>query len=453
MVSHQLPEPPTSKPRARAGLSALDRARLSLATFAGRVASLASRVVGRGSGQSIQGAILTRLAPRAFEHLLAGRTVVAVTGTNGKTTTTHFVAAAVREALGKDADRLVTNADGANLHRGIASALSEAPKADIAVLEVDERVVADLVKLGKPKILAMLNFSRDQLDRNHEIKALARAWRNALEEAGEDGPLVIANAEEPLVAWAAETARETIWVNSGSVWNDDAVLCPGCDTVLERENPEVDDDGNVTFAGTWRCPGCGRSQHKATIVVRGETVHDADGNELDLQLNVPGRFNVGNAAVALATVREFGVDTETALAGMRKVQAPAGRFGINEIRGVKCRLMLSKNPAGWAESLPLGTSDPLVLAIDSVLADGRDVSWLWDVDFESLRGRQVIATGRNTFDLAVRLDYAGVECQTIKDLGTAIETAGSMRADQSAPLDVIATYTPFQVLRRMGGAK
>ena len=431
----------------------LDRARLSFATFAGRTARLGSRLVGRGSGQSIQGAVLTRLAPRAFEQLLAGRTIVAVTGTNGKTTTTHFVASAVREALGEDAARLVTNADGANLHRGIASALSEAPKADLAVLEVDERVVADLVRVGKPKVLVMLNFSRDQLDRNHEIKGLARAWRNALEEAGEDGPLVIANAEEPLVAWAAETARETVWVNPGSVWNDDAVLCPGCDTVLDRENPEVDDSGTVTFAGTWRCPGCGRHQQDSTIVVRGETVRDANGSELDFQLNVPGRFNVGNAAVALATVRELGVDTQTALVGMRKVQAPAGRFGINEIHGVKCRLMLSKNPAGWAESLPLGVSDPLVLAIDSVLADGRDVSWLWDVEFESLRGRKVIATGRNTFDLAVRLDYASVECQTIKDLGTAIETAGSMLEDPDATLDVIATYTPFQVLRRMGGAK
>jgi lipid II isoglutaminyl synthase (glutamine-hydrolysing) len=112
-----------------------------------------------------------------------------VSGTNGKTTTTHFLAAAIRASLGRSGDRLVHNADGANLHAGIASALSVRPDADIAILDTDERVVADLIKLGRPEVLVLLNFSRDQLDRHHEIKALGRSWRNALAEAGgADGP-------------------------------------------------------------------------------------------------------------------------------------------------------------------------------------------------------------------------------------------------------------------------
>ena len=125
------------------------------------------------------------LDPAALAKLLAGRRIAMVSGTNGKTTTTHFLAAAVREALGPDTDRLVHNADGANLHGGIASALSEHPRADLAMLETDERVVADVVRLGRPEVLVLLNFSRDQLDRHHEITALGRRWRDALTEAGD----------------------------------------------------------------------------------------------------------------------------------------------------------------------------------------------------------------------------------------------------------------------------
>ena len=143
------------------------RLRLSVATAAGRMAAVASRLTGRGSGASIRGQVMLWLDRDALRKLLANKRIAMVSGTNGKTTTTHFLAAAVRTSLGQSADRLVHNADGANLHAGIASALSERPKADIAILETDERVVADLIKLGRPEVLVLLNFSRDQLDRHH----------------------------------------------------------------------------------------------------------------------------------------------------------------------------------------------------------------------------------------------------------------------------------------------
>ena len=157
-----------------------------------------------------------------------GERIAMVSGTNGKTTTTHFLAAAVRAALGAEAGRIVHNADGANLHHGIASALCERPDADLAILETDERVVADLIRLGQPEVLVLLNFSRDQLDRHHEIKGLGRSWRNALAEAGESGPVVVANADEPLVVWAAQTARRMVWVDTATTWTQDASLCPNC---------------------------------------------------------------------------------------------------------------------------------------------------------------------------------------------------------------------------------
>jgi len=424
-----------------AKLSLPHRARLVAGTVAGDLAATASRLLGKGSGASIRGQILTRIAPDAFGDLVKGRRIVAVSGTNGKTTTTHFVASALREALGPDAGRLVHNADGANLHYGIASALAKAPRADVAVLETDERVVADLLAKGRPEVLVLLNFSRDQLDRNHEIKFLGRDWRNALDRAGADGPVVIANADDPLVTWAAEKAPKVVWVSTATTWNADAAMCPACGAMLTRASAS---DGT----STWDCPSCELTQHDADYVVRDGFIRLPDGTAIDPQLNVPGVFNIANAAMALAAVAELGVDAETALRGFRSVKAPAGRFSVATIGGSSYRLILSKNPAGWAESLPLLTTDPCVLMIDSVAADGKDVSWLWDVEFEQLRGRRVVASGPRAYDLAVRLTYAEVEHSVIPDLTEALGAATG-----PGTVDVIATYTPFQKLLKMGGLR
>jgi UDP-N-acetylmuramoylalanine-D-glutamate ligase len=214
---------PLAVPGSRPPLTVVSRIRLSVATAAGRVAAQASRLAGRGTGAAIRGQVMLKADPQALAKLLRGRRIAMVSGTNGKTTTTHLLAASVGAALG-GADRIVHNADGANLHGGITSALSEKPEADIAVLETDERVVADVVRLGRPEVLVLLNFSRDQLDRHHEIKALARNWRTALIAAGDDAPVVVANADEPLVVWAAKEARKTVWVDTASTWVQDAVL-------------------------------------------------------------------------------------------------------------------------------------------------------------------------------------------------------------------------------------
>ncbi len=427
--------------RPQVALRPAPRLRLCAATWAGRLAAVASRVAGRGSGASIRGQVMMRLDPQALAKLVAGRRVAMVSGTNGKTTTTHFLAAAVRRSLGADhADRLVHNADGANLHHGIASALSENRHADLAILETDERVVADLVRLGRPEVLVLLNFSRDQLDRHHEIKGLGRSWRDALAAAGAEGPVVVANADEPLIVWAVQTAREVVWVDTASTWIQDASLCPACGSSLVRAQP----DHTGAADGHWHCSGCDLAQPTADYrVVEGRIV-DRTGRTWDPQLNVPGAFNVGNAACALAAAELLGVDAATALDGMRQVTAPAGRFATATFGSTTARLVLAKNPAGWAEAIPLAETSTVVLAIDSAAADGRDVSWLWDVEYEKLAGRTVVATGPRAQDLAVRLAYAEVEHRCVPDLAEAL-------AGHPEPVDVIATYTPFQRLRKMGG--
>ena len=419
-----------------------DRMRLLVGIAAGQAAAAASKLSGRGSGASIKGQVLLRIAPDAFATLLAGRRIASISGTNGKTTTTHLLTAAVRQGT-PDADRhVVTNADGANLHHGIASALADRPQADIAILETDERVVPDLIRLGRPEVLVLLNFSRDQMDRNHEIKALGRGWREELTAAGAKGPVVVANANDPLVVWAAQPAREVVWVQTGGGWAEDAALCPGCGAVLGRDE-----------AGRWLCPQGDLRQPEADWVLDGERVIERraaeDGGDRvhQLQLLVPGRFNRANAACALAAASVLGIDPRHALAGMATVTSPAGRYATVTISGTQARLLLAKNPAGWAESLPLATSEPVVLAIDSAAADGRDVSWLWDVAYEQLAGRHVICTGPRAQDLAVRLTYAGVEHSVVNDLAEALAAVPA----SDAPVDVVSTYTPFQRLRKLGG--
>jgi UDP-N-acetylmuramyl tripeptide synthase len=417
----------------------ISTARLTAAMLAGRLAGAASRFARRGTGVSIQGKVLLKLDPTALSKLLAGKRIAVVSGTNGKTTTTHFLAAALRESLNHDGNRLVHNADGANLHHGLASALSCHPKAEIAILESDERVVGDLIRLGRPEVLVLLNFSRDQLDRHHEIKSLSRSWREALADAGPAGPIVVANAEEPLIVWAALAAKQVIWVDTATTWTQDSSLCPKCDASLIRTHP----DRIPGHGGDWYCIGCGLAQPKGDYRLESGTIVDRAGHVWDAQLSVPGTFNINNAACALAAAELMSVDPRTALAGMRTVTSPAGRFATARFGITTARLLLAKNPAGWAEALPLAQSQTVVLAIDSAAADGRDVSWLWDVEYERLAGRSVIATGRRAQDLAVRLRYAEVDYRCIPDLAEAL-------AGHWEPVDVIATYTPFQRLRKLG---
>ena len=421
-----------------------DRVRLKAGTVLGDAAALASKLTGKGTGASMRGQVLTRIYPKAFETLLKGRRNVAVTGTNGKTTTTHLLAAGLREALGDDAFRVATNADGANLHVGIASALAKSPRADIAVLETDERVVPAVLEKGTPEVLCMLNFSRDQLDRNHEIKFLARSWREALGRMGEAGPVVVANSDDPLITWAVEKARHVIWVDAPTTWVSDAALCPKCGALLSREDPNENSP-----QGNWDCPECDLTEHPASYLVRGDRIELPDGRLVDPDLNVPGQFNVANSAFALAAAVEMGADVDLTLRGFRNVTSPAGRFSTPTFGNTTVKLILSKNPAGWAESLPLATTETVILAIDAQAADGRDVSWLWDVEYEQLRGRHIIATGPRAHDLAVRLEYAEVDHVVHVDLMDA------MRAAESAPqpVDMVTTYTPFQKLLKIAGLR
>ena len=399
--------------------------RARLATTVGGAAGRASRLAGRGDGSVIGGVIGLRLKPDLLSLLARGRQIVLVTGTNGKTTTTRLITA----AMGTLGQQVASNAFGANMEAGLVSALAKAPDATLAVLEVDEKYLPAMLTATGARVVVLLNLSRDQMDRAAEIWMLARRWRAAL--AAAPGCRVIANADDPLVAWAAGEARQVTWVAAGQRWHDDSWCCPNCGSHLRRDDED------------WYCGECPNRRPPVRWALVGDEVIDPSGRARPLDLALPGRANRANATVALAVAGEFGVGPEQALPRLRKVTSVAGRYTQVERRGRQVRLLLAKNPAGWLEAFDVLDDPPVpvLLSVNAREPDGKDTSWLWDVDYRVLRGRPVLVSGERSLDLAVRLEADLVPFELAEDVDDAVNRVNGGR------LDVIANYTAFQQIR------
>jgi UDP-N-acetylmuramyl tripeptide synthase len=409
-------------------------ARFALARAAGRTAAGVSRITGRGSGTTVGGRITLMLDPAALARAAEGRELALVSGTNGKTTTRTLLVAAL--ATGQP---VVSNGGGANLPTGLTAALTADRTSRLGVLEVVEPFLPQVCAAVKPKAVVLLNLSRDQLDRYAEVRRLAGVWHDALSATPQ--VRVVANADDPLVAWAASAVGDVVWVGAGQRWTYDSTSCPACGDILRR-----DPDGG------WRSDGCGLSRPTPTWQVQGDTVVDPSGDRHKVELTIPGQVNVGNAALAAAAASLWGVPPAQSLAAMTAIPSVEGRYLETSYAGRPVRLLLAKNPAGWSEALQMARPDTgLVIAVNARAADGRDPSWLWDVPFEVLRGRHAIATGERSRDVAVRLRYAGVEHVRVDDLGDAIRAAhGSVTGDRG-PVEVLANYTAFQGFRKVVG--
>ncbi|HSZ49608.1 MAG TPA: MurT ligase domain-containing protein [Streptosporangiaceae bacterium] len=403
--------------------------RARLATSIGGAAGRVSRLAGRGDGSVIGGVLGLRVEPDLLRLLAQDRQVVLVTGTNGKTTTTRLISAAL-SALGQD---VATNAFGANMEAGLASALGRAPDAPYAVLEVDERYLPAVIKATNPRLIVLLNLSRDQMDRAAEIWLTARRWRMALAET--DGCLVVANADDPLIAWAASGAPRVTWVAAGQQWREDSWCCPECGSHLRR-----DELG-------WRCGECKFARPHSRWVLSGDTVIDEGGQVTELGLALPGRANRSNAVVALAVGAFFGANVGQALPRLREVRSVAGRYTQIAVRGRTVRLLLAKNPAGWLEAFDvLGPPPtPVLLAVNAQVPDGKDTSWLWDVDYRVLRGRRILVAGERRLDLAVRLEADEADFELVDGIDDAVDRV------PEGELDVIGNYTAFQQIRAVLG--
>jgi UDP-N-acetylmuramyl tripeptide synthase len=416
--------------------------RYRLAILTTRAVNATSRRLGRGQGTVAGGRSGLRVDPQLLQRLTRGRQVALVTGTNGKTTTTRLLAV----ALGADGTRVVSNETGSNMPPGHVAALAGDRAATRAVLEVDEIYLPRVLSATRPLTVVLLNLSRDQLDRTNEVRMVAGQWRAAL--AASPHVTIVANADDPLVVWAAGAAARVEWVAAGLGWQLDAVGCPSC-------------EGRIAFAGdgSWSCAtGCGfaRPRPVATLTAtdHGTTYHGvwADGRAYQITLALPGRFNHANALMAAVAAETQGIPAADGLAAMATVGEVAGRFTTRLVGGVPTRLMLAKNPAGWSELLDLveGDDGPIVVSINARTADGADPSWLWDVPFEQLTDRVVVATGDRCRDLSVRLQYAGVAHVMEVDPIAAVRTARPDEDAATAPVDVIGNYTAFNELLHAG---
>ena len=431
-----------------------------------RLAAWASRLAGRG-GSSLPGRVALRLAPTVLADVAAEIPggVVLVTGTNGKTTTAALAAAEVRAA----GHRIAHNRSGANLLPGLAFALLEAyrPGAppDAAVLEADEATVARAAPRLRPRLLVVTNFFRDQLDRYGELATTVGYVRAAVGHLARGGRAVL-NADDPQVAQLGEGIEAVYYGIEGpvSVFGPlgdpgDARFCPKCGTEL------VYTVRHYAHLGRWYCPGCGIRRPTPEIGLAGVgdggsvlTVR-TPGGEWHLPFGLPGVYNLYNAVAAVAAGWAYGLDEATVRRGLASSQAAFGRMEQITYRGRAIRLALVKNPTGFNQVLAAVAADPrpktVVVAINDLDADGRDVSWLWDVDFETLWPRLGAAhwwvTGLRARDMAVRLKYAGcpVDRMTVHDGDPDRGVLAALADGGAEPVYVLPTYTALLTVRRV----
>ena len=441
--------------------------RLSAALLAGRAAATLSRRLGRGGGTVIAGHLVPRLAPDALKDLtraLPSGSIV-VSGTNGKTTTTRLLS----HVLDGAGMRPIHNRAGANLLSGLFSTVAQAsdwqarPRGDIGLFEVDEATVPVALQHIHPRVLLLHNIFRDQLDRYGEVHFVAGLWRTAVQHL-QPSTQVAVNADDPLVA--ALPASLTYGIADISVGTQvlphaaDARLCPVCGSALRYD---------VVFyghLGHYRCSRCEfarptpavRATHVELLGDEGTnlTVETPNGT-LRARLHLPGLYNAYNALAAIAACSAIGIRRDLIARGIETFTAAFGRLERIQVENRQLFLALVKNPVGFTEVLRTILVAPgmrtVVVAINDLFADGTDVSWLWDVEFERLRDRVNVAicSGLRAEDMAVRLKYAGVDASRLRvepDLSRALEIA-LHASEPGETVYVLPTYTAMLALREL----
>jgi UDP-N-acetylmuramyl tripeptide synthase len=432
---------------------------LGVKVAAARAAGALSRRSGRG-GTSLPGKLLMRLEPHAIAQLAGrlGNGCAVISATNGKTTTAAMVAG----ILERTGARLVHNRAGANMAGGVATALLDAPRdADTGLFEVDEFWLGQVVDELRPRVLLLANLFRDQLDRYGELDTIADRWARVA--AGTDAALVL-NADDPIVADLGREHGATYFgvEDDGMALAEmqhaaDAKHCRRCGA------PYVYDAVYLGHLGRYHCDSCGARRPQPQIAARDvalEGVRGArflmttPGGEREIALPLPGLYNVYNALGAAALALALGATLDQVADGLRAVSPAFGRAETLLVGGRELSILLVKNPAGANEVLRTlvledGEHDLFAVLNDNI-ADGRDVSWIWDADFEVLAPRVGRATcsGTRAAEMALRLKYAGVPADRLvvePHLDTGLDRALSAGA---GPLYALPTYTAMLALRQ-----
>ena len=438
---------------------------LRLGVALARLARAVIRRAGRG-GTTVPGRVLLRLDRRAIAHLgeRLGGGAALISATNGKTTTASMLSG----VLERDGRAVVRNRAGSNMHWGVATALIDAGErtGELGLFEVDEAWLAEIAGQLDPALVILGNLFRDQLDRYGELELLADRWADLVAERGDRTALVL-NADDPLVA---DLGRDHPRVTYFGVEDDSLALpelqhaadskhCRNCGHAYTYEAIYM---GHL---GRYRCPSCGRERPRADVVAERVVLHGMEGSgmtlrtpagPLELRLPLPGLYNVYNALAAAAAALSLGVGLDRVREGLEGMAAVFGRVERLSVAGREVSILLVKNPVGANEVLRTLTLEDgridLWLALNDRIADGRDVSWIWDADFELLAGRVRRATcsGTRAEEMALRLKYAGIDAPIAveRDLERSLDAAVADR-DGGVPLYALPTYTALLDLRDM----
>ena len=401
--------------------------KLRLIILAANAIGWVSRVTRRGSGVMLTGRFILKLQPNAAAILAEDRRVVLVSGTNGKTTTTALVHAAISTKFST-----VTNFTGANLFAGVATALSQDSTAPVAVLEVDELVLPWAITETKPELVLLLNLGRDQLDRLSEVRVVAQKWKEAVTTLPA-ASIILADADDPFVVWAVRDWKRTTWFSSGSMGHLDASTCPECGEVLWWNEKGSD----------FSCE-CGFARPKPDWVLAKGILRGPKNKKIEVKSGIPGKAAISNSARAIVAAAHFAIPFEESAKAVTTITSVDGRFGIITIGKTRYRLLLAKNPASWRETLTTSEAGPtsVLLVVNANTQDGKDTSWLWDVDFTSLSSRRVVVSGDRRSDVSARLTVNGITHEVVRDEIAASRIFGKVDAD------LIASYTAFHRLAK-----
>jgi UDP-N-acetylmuramyl tripeptide synthase len=472
--------------------------RLAAAIAAGKAAGMASRVFGMGGGTTLPGVVARRIAPDALRRISAALPagVALVGGTNGKTTTTRMIAT----ILADDGRLVLHNRAGANLVSGLTatalagSTLTGRARADMGLFETDEAALPDALDETQPRLVLLHNLFRDQLDRYGEVDTIAGRWRAALERLPADATVLL-NADDPAVAALGEglAARAYYYgledrrhAAGAATHIADSQFCRRCGA------PYRYDAIFYAHIGHYECERCGQRRPTPDFRLERLELAGTDGARLfisfpsvaasaesvrgylEISLPLPGLYNAINALAATAAALLLGVVPARVRDTLERFSAAFGRIERVDAGGKPLLLALIKNPVGASETVRMLTTDDrrpttddrqalyggpsvaapgldLLVAINDRYADGTDVSWLWDADFERLAGRvaRAVVGGTRAADMAVRLKYAGVEPERIvvePELARALDAALA-QLPQGATLYTLPTYTAMLELR------
>jgi UDP-N-acetylmuramyl tripeptide synthase len=429
-----------------------------------RAAAGLSRVIGTGGGTTVPGKVLAAVDPDALDRLAERlpRGSALISATNGKTTT----AAMVAEIL-SPSTRLAHNASGANLVSGVTSTLLAGKGAELGLFEVDEAALPEIMRRVRPKAVCLGNLFRDQLDRYGELEHVAERWRAAVRELPPDSKLVV-NGDDPQVGDLSREHPDGIVFGLDDPRQARAELQHAADSkwCLRCGRPYAYAAVYVGHLGNYRCPACGHGRPDLDVRATDVALRGLDGvdftlvtpaGEVRIGLAVPGLYNVYNAAAAASLALALGAGLEDIRAGLGRFGAAFGRFERIAVGERRVLMLLVKNPAGANEAVHTlvtgGAPKIALLALNDAIADGRDVSWIWDVDWEPLLTGldRVVVTGGRAAEMALRCKYGGFPAESIEvvpELDRALDRGLELTPDGGELAD-LPTYTAMLALRKI----